>query len=60
MSARKSSAGMNTDSLSPKIASGVATPNIQASNSMTVVMTTPASAPARRPAPATFQREIGG
>ncbi|MBA3762372.1 MAG: hypothetical protein H0X04_03370 [Chthoniobacterales bacterium] len=51
---------MNTDSLSPKIASGVATPNIQASNSMTVVMTTPASAPARRPAPATFQREIGG
>ncbi|MGI8436402.1 MAG: hypothetical protein ACR2NX_05795 [Chthoniobacterales bacterium] len=48
---------MKTESRSPMIASGVATPNRLASSSMTAVMTSPASSPANAPAAVTFPDE---
>src|SRR2546423_9954985 len=55
MRPRKGPGGIKTESRSPITAIGVATPKSHASKSITVVMTMPATAPARIPAPAVFE-----
>src|ERR1051325_1546588 len=58
MSERNGPGGMNTESRSPMITSGVAAPSV-ASNNIAVVITTAATDPASRPAEMAFVLLIG-